>query len=308
MQWVPSLCKNAPGGNKNDADDVACWHLFLKFVGQIAEKTAQIPYRNQKLGWKSEFPANLKRGIRVWMYAFACSGHQSEPLTITIGEKLSSKAEFDAAIQKANAMIPDGGTCPGAAIEKAAATVQGNDLLTRIYKTAILFTDGVFYDMPRPKKAVKGLFHFGVLTYSMGISIPSAGEDWGLNAAEIKKQRNQLLNFVGEDEDRLFNFGIEGLNLLDNIAQELADQLPEDAIKHFPDVEAEPYWCGWTSKLRCEETDPAQTNTGKYCRWNEEKKLCYNRNACQYPKRAACEKDPYCLWKYPKCVAKVQIV
>jgi hypothetical protein len=307
MRWVPDLCRSAPGGNPTDNDSIACWRLFLKFVGQIVDKTAAIKYRQTTLGWKADNAANLKRGIRVWIYAFACSGHQSTPITITVGEKLGSKAEFNAALASASAMIPDGGTCPGAAIEKAAATIQGTDLLTRIYKTAILFTDGVFYDMPRPKKAAAGLFHFGVLTYSMGVSIPLDGNNHGLTKAEIKTQRTQLLSFVENEENRFFNFGLEGLNLLDSIAQELADQLPYDAIDKFPDVEKQPYWCGWTSISRCTETDDADTNTGKYCFWHAEKNVCLAKTWCKYTNRATCEKDAYCQWKFPGCVAKVEL-
>jgi hypothetical protein len=205
---------------------------------------------------------------------------------------------------RAGQMIPDGGTCPGAAIERTVAAIQGNDLLTRIYKTTILMTDGVFYDMPRPKIAAKGLFHFGVLTYSMGISIPSNGNDWGLTPAEIIRQRNQLLNFVNDDEARLYNFGLEGLNLLDEIAQEFADQLPYDAIANLPNVAKTPYWCGWTSIARCTDMNPENTATGAYCWWNEEKKACLSKSWCKYPAKDLCNASPYCEWVWPKCVAK----
>lgn len=303
MRWVPSLCRAAPGGNPQDADEVACWKLFLGFVQQIVAKTVNLPYRNTKIGWKSDSPV-LARGVRVWIYAFACQEHQKVPLTITIGEKIESLADFQAAMATAAAMIPIGGTCPGAVIERSAAMIQGNDLLTRIYKTAMIFTDGVFYDMPRPRIASQGLFHFGTLTYSMGIAIPSQGQDWGLTPAEIKRQRNQLLAFVNNDETRLFNFGVEGLNLLDEISTELTNQLPYDAIANLPDVIAQPYWCGWTSIARCTETNPAQTNTGQYCFWNTDLKRCLPRNWCKYTTKMNCLKDSGCQWVNGKCEGK----
>jgi hypothetical protein len=309
MRWVPDLCRAAPGGDRQANDAVACWYLFLRFVENLVGKTVAIPYRTTTLGWKDSFPTDLKRGVRVWLYAFACTGHQSEPVVITVGEKLGSQQAFVDAMAKAGQMIPDGGTCPGAAIEKTVATIQGNDLLTRIYKSAILLTDGVFYDMPRPKQAAKGLFHFGVLTYSMGISIPTAdGNDWGLTPAEITRQRNQLLNFVNGKEARLYNFGLEGLNLLDQIAQEFADQLPYDAVDNLPNVAKNPYWCGWTSMARCTETDPTNTATGNYCFWSDTKQACLAKSWCKYPTQDTCNASPYCVWTWPKCGPKAGVM
>jgi hypothetical protein len=301
MRWVPDLCRSAPGGNPNDNDSVACWRLFLDFISNIVEQTAAIPYRDSRLGWKDFFPNDIKRGIRVWLYAFACTGRQSEPVVITIGEALTSREAFQNALAIADKMIPDGGTCPGAAIEKAAAKVQGSDLLTRIFKTAILLTDGVFYDMPRPKNAAKGLFHFGVLTYSLGISIPGDGETFGLTPDEIKIQRNQLLYFVQNQEARLYNFGVNGLNLLDEIAQEFVDQLPYDAVANLPDVAAVPYFCGWTSKARCTEMNESQTATGVYCKWDSNKRVCLSKDSCKFPRKQCV--GPYCKWSSNKCRA-----
>lgn len=303
MRWVPSLCRSAPGGNPSDDDTVACWRLFTKFVGQITTKLTQIPYHSQKLGWKDASP-DIKRGLRVWIYAFACAGHQKEPIAITIGEKVGNQAAFDAAIARADALLPDGGTCPGAVIERAAAAIQGNDVLTRIYKSAILFTDGVFYDMPRPRLAARGLFHFGTLTYAMGIAIPSEGQDWGLKPAEIKRQRTQLMNFVQNKEERMFNFGSEGLMLLEEIAQEVADQLPRDAVANLPNISKVPYYCGWTSISRCTEMNSTLTATGEYCFWNYDMKACLPKNWCLWSSKGLCNNDPPCVWKAGKCGAR----
>jgi len=308
MRWVPDLCRSAPGGNPTDNDAVACWKLFLTFVRSLVVKTTQLPYKTTTLGWKADNAANIKRGVRVWMYGFACSDHQSTPVVVHIGEKLESLAAFDAALKSAEEMIPIGGTCPGAAIERSVAMIQGNDLLTRIYKTAILITDGVSYDGTRPMAAAKGLFHFGVLTYSLGIAIPDESGQFGLTRAEIARQKVQLMSFIQGDETRLFNFGLDGLNLLDTIAQKMVNQLPYDAVEHFPTVMNRPFWCGWTSIDRCTSTDDANTNTGKYCQWNTQMKKCLAKDWCRYTSRVQCSKDNFCLWKNKKCGAKKQMV
>jgi hypothetical protein len=275
----------------------------LGFVKSLVHKTVDLPYRNQKLGWQGSF-SNKLRGVRVWLYGFACTGHQSEPLSFIIGEKLDSQAAFEAAIQSAmDNMIPDGGTCPGEAIDKTVAKIQGNDLLTRLYKTAILFTDGVFYDMPRPKRAAMGFPHFGVLTYAMGIAIPINGNQYGLTPEEIKRQRSQLLGFVGGEEDRMFNFGLEGITLLDEISTEFVDQLPRDAVDNLPNLQNRPFWCGYTSEKRCTNTNPESTNTGQYCKWSRSSRSCLPKGWCKYAK-PKCVDDPYCEWKAGKCAAK----
>jgi len=305
MRWVPNLCRAAPGGNPDDNDTVACWHLFLKFVEEIVTRTVKIPYKNTILGWSGDYP-ELRRGVRVWIYGFACSDHQSNPIVVQFGEKVDTLAGFEETMAKAAAAVPNGGTCPGAAIERATAMVQGNDLLTRIYKTAILISDGVFYDGMRPIDAAKGLVHLNVLTYAMGIAIPSEGNNWGLTKEEIARQRMQLRGFVQGNDARLFNFGVEGLNLLPAIAQELADQLPYDAVANLPKVAKEPYWCGWTSIGRCTNTAEATTNTGKYCFWDYKKKKCQNKNWCKY-KIGDCQRSPYCNWTNGKCVPKPNV-
>jgi len=311
MRWVPNLCRSAPGGNPFDSDSVACWNLFLKFIDNIVKKTLAIPYRDTVLGWKDDSPGVTRRGVRVWLYAFACTGHQSVPVTLLIGEKITNQNDFDFYMQKASEMIPDGGTCPGAAIERVAAMVQGNDLLERKFKTSILLTDGVFYDMPRPKIATQGLLHFGVLTYAMGISIPNptTGEDYGLTPNEIKVQRSQLMTFVNNDDTRLFNFGLGGLNLLDDIAQEFADQLPYDIASNFPNILKHPYWCGWTSVERCTNLNPIDTSTGEHCKWLDSvtPEKCVDKQWCNYGNQPLlCKQDPNCNWlnALKKCVAK----
>jgi hypothetical protein len=91
----------------------------------------------------------------------------------------------------------------------------------------------------------------GVLTYAFGISIPDNGNNYGLTPAEIADQKTQLLAFVNGDATRYKNFGAEGYNALDQIAQSFVDRLPADVETNFPRVLKTPYWCGFSSNEVC---------------------------------------------------------
>lgn len=94
-------------------------------------------------------------------------------------------------------------------------------------------------------------FHaVGVLTYALGISIPSNGDKFGLTKQEIRTQREQLMAFVDNHEDRFLNFGEEGYLLLDAIVQDIIDVLPADVEASLPHIIEKPYWCGWSNSGR----------------------------------------------------------
>ena len=84
---------------------------------------------------------------------------QTTPVVFQIGEKLTNYTAFETALQGAQSLIPDGGTCPGAAFERALGQVMANDLITRPFKAALVYTDGVFFDQPAPQIAAKGFVH-----------------------------------------------------------------------------------------------------------------------------------------------------
>jgi hypothetical protein len=129
-------------------------------------------------------------------------------------------------------------------------------------------TDGVFYDVPRPVMASRGLAHcecllralraavlttctsVNVLTYALGIAIPNDGNNHGLTKSEVKLQHSQLLAFANNTEDRVLNFGEEGLLLLDSIAENIVARLPGDVEDGLPYVIDKPYWCEWSSMAR----------------------------------------------------------
>ena len=111
-----------------------------------------------EIGWQNDH-SNITKGLRVWVYGFACANGQSKPLVFNIGERINTQQGFDSAIGMAKTMLPDGGTCPGAALERSIGQIMANDLMTRPYKAALMLTDGVFYDQPKPEKASKGLHY-----------------------------------------------------------------------------------------------------------------------------------------------------
>ena len=122
-------------------------------------RTARLKYNGiNEMGWQGD-NANMTHGLRVWTYGFACQDKQKVPLVFRVAEGANRAQDFEAALVQARLMIPDGGTCPGAAIERAVGQIMAKDLLERPYKAALLLTDGVFYDQPKPKKAAKGLHY-----------------------------------------------------------------------------------------------------------------------------------------------------
>lgn len=84
---------------------------------------------------------------------------QSVPIVEKIGEKINNAADFAAALERARQLTPDGGTCPSATLERSLGQMMANDLPLRPYKVGVLITDGVFYDMPKPEIAFKGLHY-----------------------------------------------------------------------------------------------------------------------------------------------------
>jgi hypothetical protein len=87
----------------------------------------------------------------------------------------------------------------------------------------------------------------GVLTYALGISIPTQGNDQGLTPAEVREQHKQLLGFVNGDQTRFINFDQQGYNALQGIADAFVDRLPNDVEANFANVAAKPWYCGFSN-------------------------------------------------------------
>jgi hypothetical protein len=311
MQWRAPYCRGAPGSNPSASDVSVCWELFLGFAGTLANKSSNLlpvlpTKRITRIGWQDDY-VDKSKGLRVWIYGFACANSQSTPIVEKIGEKISSLASLNAALAAARNIIPDGGTCPGATFERSLGMIMANDLTTRPYKAALLFTDGVFYDQPKPEAAANGFAHFGVLTYALGIAIPSAGDAKGLTPAEVRDQKKQLLAFVNGENDRFKNFGAEGYHTLTEIAQSFVERLPIDSENALPRISNKPYWCGFSSGERCINSNPETFDTSRYCKWipNNPSNFfgsgrCMDKDWCGWPK-ATCEADRFCDWFSKKC-------
>ena len=81
---------------------------------------------------------------------------QSRPIVEIIGERITNFNDFEAAIDRARNIVPIGGTCPGAMMERALGMIMANELLERPFKAAVLASDGVWNDSPPPETASKG--------------------------------------------------------------------------------------------------------------------------------------------------------
>lgn len=309
MRWRFEDCRTATGSNPNADNDRVCWQLFLYFARRMVKRSTELIYDGvNPIGWQAG-QDNPEKGLRVWIYGFACANQQKVPLTFRIGEKINNPADFEAAMAEASAMIPDGGTCPGATIERAVGQIMAN-YDNRLYKAAIMLTDGVFYDQPRPQVASTGLFYFGALTYSLGIAIPLKGNNQGLTPSEIKDQAVQLLAFAENDPSRVRNFGVEGINLLDQIAASLVNQLPIDVAKHLPKILLKPYFCyAFTTNERCLNKDPSSFPTANYCNWVPNNPANFQgngvcRDKCPHTTQSKCAGDSKCQWIKGYCRPK----
>ena len=136
---------------------------MLGFAKSLVSKTLSL----DNMGWQSE-SADPTKGLRVTVYGFSCADQQSVPKTIPIALNINNQSDFEAALVNALQYVPTGGTCPGQTIDIVVRDIQVDPLtLTRPTKSAILLTDGIFYDTPRPDIAARGLQHFCVQTFAL---------------------------------------------------------------------------------------------------------------------------------------------
>lgn len=314
MRWRAADCLRAPEGNPAWPPNQACWLLWLRFVEMMVNKTAALRPTGappgSTIGWQSSF-TDERRGLRVWLYAFACTGHQTVPVVMKIGEKISTQADFEAAINSVKNVVPDGGTCPGAAFQRALGQIMANDLLTRP-KSAFLYTDGIFYDQPVPADVSVGFHVLGVLNYALGIAVAETNDTQGLKPYEIADQLKELEAFVGQDmpTPRIIQADQSTFAVLDTIAAYYVNQFPADIEANFPRILATPYWCGFTSAQRCLNTNPENFDSAKYCKWipnNPAKPTglgqCLDQTWCGWSTQSSCNKDSkYCKWTSGQCV------
>jgi len=283
MTWHADICRKAPGADLSLPDNQVCWELMLGFGRSLITHTLGFG----TLTWLDQ-SATPQLGLRVTVYAFSCTNDQQTPVTITIGVDISNQADFDAAMLDAQKYIPTGGTCPGQTIDAVVNDIQTDPLgQSRPTKAAILLTDGIFYDGKRSGLAARGLGHFCVQRMALGLP----GGEKGLTQAQTARQVAQLTAFAG-NASNVFNFGVQGYNLLDNIASDMMN-----AIAATPDsqcwIDLTPAtwdWCGYTSSDLC-------TAAGKACKWSPSNQRCYPFSQCSGFAISLCRQMPACVWK-----------
>jgi hypothetical protein len=278
MRWDSEFCKNAPGADPNVPPHFQCWRLIMGFVKNLGNRMANLDNPNLlNIGWAGE-QSDPTKGLTVTVLGFACANNQQTPLVFQIGDGLDTEATFLAAVEYASThLAPDGGTCPGEAIDRMVLHVQNS--LMRPFKAALLLTDGIYYDQPRPEDATKGLEYFNVIRFALGIAIPYPKNPDGLTPSERANQIKQLITFVGGHEDQLYDFDEEGYNLLDTVVDQIASLLPTIWQHRTQEFQANPFYCGYTTKELCVR----RGDTANFCKWNG--KRCKYKPRCDKPKK-----------------------
>jgi hypothetical protein len=263
MNWHDAACKAIAMSTPRD-DGIEpksyCWELFMRYVLEQADALVKVQAgenKNRDLGWYDDFPVGSTpaKGLRVNLVGFACENNQRTPRMFPFskdmaGGPITNREQLRSLLDELRqTILPDGGTCPGLAIEQAVRYVEATDAAVFPLQSAILVTDGVFYDMPFPEKAVTGLAAYKALRFAVGIAVADAQYTYGLTKEEIATQRQQLHAFVGGNKDLFFNFGAEGWGVLSQVATGIAQRLP---LYYFQGTPIPRYtWCGWRRLQSC---------------------------------------------------------
>ena len=283
MVWHADVCRKAPGGDKLASDQTACWELFLNFIHSLADYSLALIANGQ---WQGDASSPLQ-GLRISIVAFKCHSHQTVPVVNILGENLNSQASFNAALENAlTQFIPDGGTCPGLAIDTVVQMIDNDPLkLQRPLKAAVLLSDGIFYDGTWPQKAALGLEHFCVQTYALALP----GGQRGQNLSPSKRQIKEF-GLVTGNSAHVYNFGLDGYNLLATFANNVVYALDTNPITScFAALAKQPFWCGYTEKSMCDQSI--------YCKYpiNIQPTGCFNNDYCGF-KEAQCNMVEFCYW------------
>jgi hypothetical protein len=140
MQWHNNVCKDivaSLGLDDPNAPKSYCWELYMKFILDQADdlvriKAGQLQERN--LGWADDFPgsSNPARGLRINIVGFACANNQRTPRVYAYTRKLNggpitSRAKLIEILGTLRTTVtPNGGTCPGLAIEQAVQYIENS--------------------------------------------------------------------------------------------------------------------------------------------------------------------------------------
>lgn len=264
MWWRDSFCRSLvpPGDSMPDTLEAsACWNLWINFVRRLAveisDSIAGIE-RNRRLAWADDYPENKNpnavpphKGLRISLVGFAYQNKQKTPKTFPFTYQfnngqpmLSNLTALDQMLSQMRLLRPDGGTCPGMAIEEAVRNIETNPEATHPLQAVVLLSDGVFYDRPFPAMATKGLAAYKALRFAVGVAIND-----NKNNKERKAQIADMRAFAGDDS-RFYDLNTDGWNVLDDVARKIAIDLPKFMIaggKPMPRFS----WCGWRRSFAC---------------------------------------------------------
>jgi hypothetical protein len=76
------------------------------------------------------------------MYAFWCSNDQTVAQGETMLTLTGSLTEYNLGMNRALAMVPNGGTCPGLAMEQATQLIEMSNPRGFPYVSSLIMTDG----------------------------------------------------------------------------------------------------------------------------------------------------------------------
>jgi len=185
---------------------------------------------------------------------------------------LSNSTSLEALLQFLRSTFsPDGGTCPGMAIEEVVRYIENNPAELFPLQAVVLVTDGVFYDMPFPVKATTGLEAYKAIRFALGISVGTVSPE------NRKLQHDQLTAFVGSNPDRFFDLGDTGFSALQDVADQISRDLPR-YVTEGKDPAPRNTWCGWRRAFACNEKAHKP-----FCGWSgpEERTqwMCYKKRS-----------------------------
>jgi hypothetical protein len=291
-----------------------CFQLWLYMVEDMIQLILK---DNPAIGWG--------KGLRVGLYAFWCSNHQTVPQMQIFTPLTASLIEFNDAIKLARTVKPDGGTCPGQALEYAHSTIEKTNPRPYPYSALITLTDGLFYDMPRPAKVYDSLRNnLCVNTYAVGVSYnnPGTGDHpgtQGFTQAERDIQAGQMklasgLTYDGQSRAYIITTSVVLPNpwqRVYNLTAVLAAEIVRE-LKHYATSGANYSssctslhpWCGYGDSTLC--NDPWRQ---RFCKWrgNQPGRWCTRVSDCfvyvgKGKSSGDCGNDQFCKWQGAECV------
>ena len=244
----------------------------MRYILEQADRLAEMPAgmgKTRRLGWAGD-SSNIgftspARGLRVNLVGFACSNNQRTPLVLQwtpLGNPVTSRTNLVSLLNNLRASVtPDGGTCPGLAIEQAVKHIETTKELRNPLHTVILVTDGVFYDMPFPERAVTGLEAYKALRFAIGIAISKKNGQYGMRPEERAVQQQQLSMFVGSRKSLFKDLGGLGWSALESVAADIARDVARNFFLGKPIPRGT--WCGWRRLFNCASDSYRNRN----CEW-----------------------------------------